>query len=437
MAQVLINELDINEGTNYRVRRIAHDDSPPMRMNTLEIARRDGEKLISTSFAPKRIEIEGTIKASTHDTLIEKIDDLKKYCLNENLIDLDIPYGAETRRYQVQVSNIYVGDESFNVNFVPFTIVAEAIEEPMGRDTSITESLSVNSLTNEYETHSPTFSGSAYPLPVIRYVINTAGNLEGIHIRNKETDTRLETYTGYSDDDELVIDTDRREVRLNDEPFSFEGIFPEFEVDENDIESIFLTADSIEISQERKNSIAFSVYKNRKIAQNIRPTANIDVPRIEIYAYHAVKRPGVSGGNPITLRLETNSGGEPSGTLVDANATATLQASEVNPNKYYWFVFDFGADISLTSGTDYWIVLNEDWTSLTYSTYRIGLVSTNEYDDGLTADTLYSGNGVDWSNTIRNDRRGVRDVTFRVWKRGGADVNWDVGMDINYYKRYL
>jgi hypothetical protein len=436
MSEVLINGLDINEGTNYRVRSISHDNSPPMRMSTLEIARRDGEELVASSFGPKRIEIEGTVKASNNNELVEKIDDLKKYCLKDDLIDLDIPYGANTRRYEVQVSNVFIGNEHFNVNFSPFTIVCEAIEEPMGRGTDFEEALSVNSYSLEYETCSPTFDGSAPPKPVIRYTVNTAGNLEGIQIRNRNTDTRLETFTGYSDNDELTIDTDKQEVRLNDEPFSFEGIFPKFEIDTNNLESVFLATDSIAISQEKKNAIPFSIWKNRKIAQNIRPDSNMDVPRIEIYANHVVNKPNFSTGDSITLRVETNSGGEPSGTLVDVNATATLQPSEINPNKFHWFVFDFDADISLTSGTDYWIVLNEDWTGYTASKYRIGLAATDEYTGGLTADTLYTGGVLPFSNTIRNDKRGIRDVTFRVWESQGATVNWDVGMNIDYYKRY-
>ncbi len=437
MAQILINGLDINEGTNYRVKTITHDDSPPMRINSLEIARRDGEKLISTSFAPKRIEIEGTVKSSTHNGLVEKMDELKKYCLNDSLIDLDIPYGAETRRYQVQVHNVFIAREPFNVNFAPFTIVAEAIEEPFGRATTWSEALSVIGLTNEYETFSPEFDGSTHPVPKLSFVVNTAGNLEGIHVFNKNTNTRLETFTGFRDNDVLEIDTDERNVELSGDKFSFDGIFPEFEVGENSLEANFITADSIAISQEQKNT-GFSVWKHKYIAQAFQPSADLEVPKLEVYARHDT-RGMTAAPDDLTLRIETDNAGVPSGSLVHANAEVTIPYDSQTANQWYWFIFQFDSDISLTNGTDYWIVIKEDWTKATRTKYFIGLQRNDVYtDSSYTNDTKYSYNyGSSWDNTSPADPEGIADVTFRVWDRQSAAADWDVSLNIDYKKRYL
>lgn len=435
MAEVLINELDINEGTNYRVRSIAHDDSPPMRMSRLEIARRDGEALVATSFGPKRIEIEGTVKASNHNDLIEKIDDLKKYCLKDDLIDLDIPYGATTRRYQVQVSNVFIGNESFNIDFVPFTIVCEAIEEPYGRETTWSEALSVNSLTNQFETLSPSFEGSAHPVPKLTYVINTAGNLEGIHVFNKNTNTRLETFTVFNDNDVLEVDTDGKVVELSGDKFSFDGIFPQFEVDENKLETNFFTADSIDTSQEEKDNI-FTVWKHKYIAQAFKPVAAIDCPKVEVFIRHHTRNKTATP-NDITLRLETDNAGQPSGTLVAANAEVTIPYNAQTEEQWYWYVFEFDSLISLAD-TDYWIVLKEEWTGPSRSKYDIGIKRRDVYTgSSYTNDIKYSFDyGSTWQNTAGVDPNGVADLTFRVWSDQTAEANWDVGLNIDYKKRY-
>jgi hypothetical protein len=62
-----------------------------------------------------------------------------------------------------------------------------------------------------------------------------------------------------------------------------------------------------------------------------------------------------SGGN-VTLRVETDNAGEPSGTLVDAKATATVNA---DPGGGAWVEFEFDGQFSLAGSTDYWLVANQ------------------------------------------------------------------------------
>ena len=59
-----------------------------------------------------------------------------------------------------------------------------------------------------------------------------------------------------------------------------------------------------------------------------------------------------TAGN-VTLRIETDSGTEPSGMLADANATKLVYVDEAN---FAWIEFEFPAQFSLAGSTQYWLV---------------------------------------------------------------------------------
>lgn len=63
------------------------------------------------------------------------------------------------------------------------------------------------------------------------------------------------------------------------------------------------------------------------------------------------------GTGTLTVRIETNSGGAPSGTLVHANATGTLAISNLTP-LWQWFRVAFGGSVALSTATLYWIVVS-------------------------------------------------------------------------------
>jgi hypothetical protein len=56
----------------------------------------------------------------------------------------------------------------------------------------------------------------------------------------------------------------------------------------------------------------------------------------------------------LTLRIETNNAGAPSGTLVDASATKTIAAAGVTTG---WNTFKFPAAFAMTAATTFWLVL--------------------------------------------------------------------------------
>ncbi len=98
----------------------------------------------------------------------------------------------------------------------------------------------------------------------------------------------------------------------------------------------------------------------------------------------------------LTVRIETDTTGSPSGTLVSANATATLTSSEVATTAT-WMTVNFSTAFTLTAATQYHIVIRPSATA-DGTNYIKWLGSTSDvYADGslkLSADsgTTYSAN---------------------------------------------
>lgn len=109
-----------------------------------------------------------------------------------------------------------------------------------------------------------------------------------------------------------------------------------------------------------------------------------------------------SPGN-LTLRIETDTTGSPSGTLVNASATATITAASVGTS-VTWITVKFATAFSLTSGTQYHLVIQPSatadgsnyiqWVGTTSNLYADGVlkISTNSGTSyAATASTLDAG----------------------------------------------
>ncbi len=92
----------------------------------------------------------------------------------------------------------------------------------------------------------------------------------------------------------------------------------------------------------------------------------------------------------LTVRIETDTAGSPSGTLVNANATATLTSSEVATTAT-WMTVNFSTAFTLTAATQYHIVIRPSATA-NGSNYIQWLGSTsNVYADGSMKISTNSG----------------------------------------------
>lgn len=91
-----------------------------------------------------------------------------------------------------------------------------------------------------------------------------------------------------------------------------------------------------------------------KCAQSFQLSAGATVDQVRLW----LKKAGSPAGT-MTLRIETDSAGAPSGTLADASASKTVAESGLGTS-YAWEAFDFATDFSLSGSTTYWAVLSTD-----------------------------------------------------------------------------
>ena len=103
------------------------------------------------------------------------------------------------------------------------------------------------------------------------------------------------------------------------------------------------------------------------------------------------------------VRIETQSAGQPSGTLVDANATKSVAASGLPSPAADWVTYTFPGTFTLTSGITYWIVLSRDGArdATNYFLWAAGLSS-------LTYDSSRKSSG-SWATEANNE------FNFRVY----------------------
>lgn len=99
----------------------------------------------------------------------------------------------------------------------------------------------------------------------------------------------------------------------------------------------------------------------------------------------------------IRVRIETNSGSAPSGTLVDANAEKIIAGTATGGSSVL-HTATFDSTFNLSSGTTYWIVLKKETESSTNNRYAIYASNTSTY----ATYNLASYNG-SWSAQVNDD----------------------------------
>lgn len=156
----------------------------------------------------------------------------------------------------------------------------------------------------------------------------------------------------------------------------------------------------------------------------------------------------IGTGQDLTIRVETDSSGEPSGTLVDANATATVTAASFSTSHTDENV-TWGGSFALTKGTQYWLVFQ---VASTDGANYLSLSVNSSYDENypeferLTFD-LDAGswggsvtNATPWFWYTAGPRLGSglvpcdADAGARTWNFVGiADAAYAAEADVTYY----
>lgn len=153
-------------------------------------------------------------------------------------------------------------------------------------------------------------------------------------------------------------------------------------------------------------------------AQGFQLAAATKVKGVEVYLKKATGTPG-----DITVRIETNNAGVPSGTLADANATGTITSFATTT--YGWISFDFTTNFSLNASTVYWLVLKTA-AGANDNNYNWAANSAGAYSSGTMAASTDGGST--WSAVAATD------AYFRV-KGNATQVNCSLVSKISGTKK--
>lgn len=148
------------------------------------------------------------------------------------------------------------------------------------------------------------------------------------------------------------------------------------------------------------------IYASQWIAQSFTPITTISVSKVSLYIRCSTINYGSNCG-PLTVTLQTDSGGLPSGTTL---ATTVLPNGTAS-SSFDWVDVNFSEYPTLTGGNKYWIVAEgvRNYSDLSYGWATDS--STPTYAGGNLASN--AGLGQPWSNT-------AYDAWFRVY--GGTNA---------------
>jgi hypothetical protein len=414
--------------SSYAPQKINHESSPERELNVFDLASEDGAIFVSEKYGKKIITIKGSLKALSQSALETAIDSFKELFSRKEK-NLDISWAGGVRRYVATCISHNFSRDSYNINFVPWT--AEfVISSGVGKDTTetaVVDSSAINLIADL--DGSFTLAGSALPKPKITITFNDADwsayGAKGIEFINNDTGERIvyNKSDGLENTKSLVFDCENKRVLYDDEEVSFYGVFPEFKIGSNSYtirpgNIIDQSFEGENYDQERRiygadNWTAFSFTV---------PFTDDTYQGFDVYACKVG-----SPASVLSLRIETDDAGKPSGDLVDADAYIDFSAGSFTTS-YAWVSDVFAGMFSLTAGVRYWIVLKSvsaDFSNCYMVQLAQGINAT--YKRGNVSTTEDAGSN--WTANSWNIKFRLR---YGGQRGGGAAI-----LDVDYYKRYL
>ena len=131
-------------------------------------------------------------------------------------------------------------------------------------------------------------------------------------------------------------------------------------------------------SQELPSTTAYGVgydAAHNRIAQGFKLPINGTIPSVELYG----KTTGATAPDSMKIRIETDSGGNPSGTLAHASGVINSIVLQ-NSNAYQTVTFD--SPLSLSANTQYWLVVTANGTTNSSKHFVWGGTTEKSYDKG-------------------------------------------------------
>lgn len=429
----------ISNGT-YIPRFIRHESVPNREVVLLNLAREDGAVFVSDKYNAKYITVVGHIKAGSQSALESQIDTFKEL-FNRKLKNLDISWAGGTRRYKAICTSHEFMRDYYNMNFCPYQ--AEfIIPDGIGVDETSYEECYSGTPDDDYDSEDFTISnGTAKPKPYYIRINFYASDVTG---KGKmgwafESGGKKLIYTSSSnliDGDKFLINCRDKTVSKWDNSSSvwdevvFHGEFPEFIVGSNSFDWTFG-----EILQETHgfyNDGILSHGGNGKSIYGTNYQAQSFMLPWKDESIRCISANIQDNGSPsdLVLRIETDDGGAPSGTLADANATVTTAVASIPGLPYFRYYFSNA--VTLEGNTKYWLVAKQDSDGGDSSNHYNWIASSSGsyvYTKGHRASSTDSGST--WTDTIDEG------LNFAIYIGGKRTSDSSANIQIRHYPRYL
>jgi len=239
MAQAIsLNSLDM-QSASIITSKFVHEGMS-IDQAKMKIPHRSGEKITSYTYASRPIQLEGVLIGTSAADLDSKVDAFKLALIGAMAVNLDYGYNGGTRRYVVNVTQVAIAREAYNINSVPFVVECEAINPPFGMDTSVSQGYALAPVTGgSYDagvggyvkTNSVTILGTANAQPQIKLTLDTKGTFSGFTFTNTTTNQSITVSPAViTAGDVFIVDCKNFTVTQNGVVIlTYTGIFPDFQ----------------------------------------------------------------------------------------------------------------------------------------------------------------------------------------------------------------
>lgn len=176
----------------------------------------------SSSFTRNNtFEVRGTLKAWSYEELTQRKDTMKSILAEQNQY-LQANFGGSIRRQKAFVTDLSFDEQHYNITFVPFTLSFHLLQG-YWEDVALT---SVSFLSNTTTLIEEIVSNSTFleTRPVFNIVFNSASSTTEFSLEMGDND--IVVNETFATNDVLIIDSDKKSVRLNGNPIDFDGTFP-------------------------------------------------------------------------------------------------------------------------------------------------------------------------------------------------------------------
>jgi hypothetical protein len=427
MRSVKYNGTELVNST-YLLGRIAHESAPEVEVKRMVRTNDDGSAYISKRFGEKKVTLSGTITADDTETLEERIDAFKA-AFHAEQGTLTVEWGGKTRSYTATCERHEFDRRHFDILACPWSATFLV---PEGVGTGEAETVTWNDISPYTAPVKKTFTavGSAPPKPKFTLTVMSDpswSSAKGLMVRNSDTYEAImvpiEATWGIGDTVEIDCDNETVNSTVGDSSnpeVVFLGSFPKFMAGENSVDIQFgsLPVVGTAVNDPTECTIGLNLISaTTMVAQCFEVPRDVKVEQVRICA----EKVGNISLQLHQIRLETDDGGLPSGSLVDGLDAFSDGFTTAVSDSGAWKTARLTEGVGLEANTRYWLVVKVLAGTPDASNYLRLLVPptvANPYPKGFAAFSSNSG-----STWFEYDGRYSGGGLYRD--------NWDLAFEID------